>query len=144
MMLTGFAICALLSVPALSFAQDGAPAQGLGLGHGETTLAVFVVAGLYYTCLGWARKLYRRAQGQSVPIDWVKVRNAAITGTVLGLVAWTGVWLGILPVSPDFYDEHFNFALMFGFATTAVLSVHRFMLTAPEGPARPGSGGTSP
>ena len=124
-----------------AFSQDGEGGAGVAsspalvspFAHAETTLVIFVAAGLYYTCLGWARKVYKRAQGEKVPIDWTKVRNAAITGSALGFVAWMAVWLGILPVNGDFYDEHFNFALMFGFATATILPVHRFMLTAPDG-----------
>jgi len=131
-LLPGAGLMALLSIPVAVFAQATADA-GASVGHAEKTLAVFVVAGLYHSCLGWARKFYQKAHGEDVPIDWTKLRNSLITGLALGVVAWLSVTLGVVTPDPAFYDDHFNFALMFGFATTVILTVHRFMISAPPG-----------
>lgn len=103
-------------------------------------LIVFVLAGLFNSCSGWISKVYSLAQGNSVRLDWAKMRNAAITGVVIGIIAWFGTELQIEPFASIEIEDHTDFGLMFTAAFTAIFTVHRFLV----GPvaARVGAGKT--
>ena len=109
------------------------------IGNAEMTVLVFVLAGLYYTCGGWIKRIYRRAQGEAVPIDWEKFRNAVITGASLGGIAYAAILLKI--IEPPGINDHLEFGALFAIATTIVLTVDRFLLTTPSGPRKKSRGG---
>ena len=102
----------------------------------------FVVAGLLYSSLGYARKAMRSLSGEAVTFDYAKVGKSIVLGIVLGITAF--VWTGI---EGDVIDVHNlkEFGTQVGLNSAAIMIVHKLLLGRKEGevgtlPTPPGKG----
>lgn len=85
----------------------------------------FVGAGLYYTCLGYVKKLRRVLAGENVAVDLNKVRNSALLGVLVGVVAfiaslYNGETIHIVTVEEFIAQASINF--------TAVVTIDKLIL----------------
>ena len=123
----------LLFVPLVAFAQTGEGGTGPVPfndpelhGHLITMLAINLLAGFNYTCLGWVKKFRRKAVGEDVPIDWGKFTKAVALGGALGAVAFIATGLGVFPVTV--FTGPFEFGVWFAASTGSIMMVDRWLI----------------
>lgn len=121
-------IMLLLTIPFIPFAF----ADGLyDFDYYHETLAglSFIVAGLLYSSLGYARKAMRALSGEDVTFDYSKMGKSVVLGIVLGIAAfvWTGVEGEVIKV-----ENLKEFAAQVGLNSAAIMIVHKLLLGRKE------------
>lgn len=114
---------------------------GMGSAFGETGeepvtiityavgLAVFIVAGIAYSTIGYRAKLLKALQGEKVEFDTARIGKTIILGVVLGVAATImSLYNGdtILVSSPqDFFTQVAT-------AMGAIFTIHKLLLSTPK------------
>ena len=113
-----------LAVPFLSlaYADQNDPA----LTHYGLAGASFIVAGLYYSSMGWVAKIRKALSSDDAKIDWGKMGKSVMVGIFLGVAAFVAMEVaGEDAISISTPQEFFT---QVGINSAAILAVDKLLL----------------
>ena len=92
----------------------------------------FMAAGLYYSGLGYIKKVRRALAGEKVPIDYDKMGRTLSLGIMLGIAAFVYTVADQNEATKLVVDNHTSFLTVVGLATTAIMTVDRIVFQRPS------------
>ena len=102
---------------------------GIDIPHEILIAGSFVAAGLFYSSMGYVKKVRRALAGESVVVDWEKMGKSVITGVLLGVIAWiAGASMGIVVHEDIDITTPATFITAVGLNSSAILAVDRILL----------------